>query len=422
MHGNVWERCLDWYSGSDYSGTDPVGATTGNDRVRRGGSWYGSGYACGSSSRYGNGPDFRYNNLGLRVAAPAGTGITKTYEVTFNANGGEGAMYSQTFAHGVKQALSANAFTREGHTFVGWSTSADGEVAYTAGESISVTAPMTLYAVWEQQTIDATGTYIVVDLSGGTSATSYPVTTLSDVPAGGWTDEYKTTKLVLRKITAGKMPRTDVDITLTKDYYVGVFEVTQRQWELVMGNNPSCFDGDLSRPVEYVSYDDIRGTSNGLQWPASNAVDASNFMGKLRAKTGIDFDLPTAAQWEYACLAGSSGDWGLLADGTMGTIDQMGWYEDNSGEETHPVGLKKPNAWGLYDMHGNVWEWCLDWYSSSGYSGTDPVGATTGNDRVSRGGGWFDYGYDCRSSFRGNDYPDSRSDDLGFRVAAPAGL
>ena len=125
--------------------------------------------------------------------------------------------------------------------------------------------------------------------------------------------------------------------------------------------------------------------------------------GKLRAKTGIDFDLPTEAQWEYACRAGSSGDWGLLADGSMGTLDAMGWYEGNSSSQTHTVGTKTPNAWGLYDMHGNVWEWCLDWYSSSGYSGTDPVGATSGNYRVQRGGSWYGNG-SCGSSFP-NYYP-----------------
>ena len=188
--------------------------------------------------------------------------------------------------------------------------------------------------------------YMVIDLYGGLTVPKFNVTYMDSVPAGGWTDEYKTTKLVLRKITAGKMPRTDVDITLTKDYYVGVFEVTQKQWELVMGDNPSNFDGD-TLPVEQVSYNNIRGSSNGSHWPASNSVDATSFMGKLRAKTGIDFDLPTEAQWEYACRAGSSGDWGLLADGTMGTLDAMGWYDGNSGGKTHAVGTKTPNAWGL---------------------------------------------------------------------------
>ncbi len=265
--------------------------------------------------------------------------------------------------------------------------------------------------------------YAIVDLSGGTSATKYPITYWNKMPSSSWSNEYKTTKLVLRRITAGKMPRTDRDITLTKDYYIGVFEVTQKQWELVMGTNHSSnWVGD-TLPVEKVSYDDIRGFSNGSQWPASNAVDATSFMGKLRAKTGIDFDLPTEAQWEYACRAGSSGAYGLLADGTVGTIDQMGWYYDNSGRKTHTVGTKTPNAWGLYDMHGNVLEWCLDrWDLSSGYSGTDPVGATSGTSRVIRGGGWDYYSDDCRSTYRNNYGTKDRDDSFGLRVAAPAGL
>ncbi|MBO7223480.1 MAG: SUMF1/EgtB/PvdO family nonheme iron enzyme, partial [Kiritimatiellae bacterium] len=314
---------------------------------------------------------------------------TEFYTVRFNANQGNGNMPNQIFALNEAKTLSKNTFTREGYKFVGWRKSPE---------------------------------YLVIDLSGGTSAASYPMTILSEVPAGGWTDEYKTTKLVLRKITAGKMPCKDVDVTLTKDYYVGVFEVTQKQWELVMGSNPSYFDGD-TLPVETVSYDDIRGTSNGSQWPASNAVDATSFMGKLRAKTGIDFDLPTEAQWEYACRAGSSGDYGLLADGTIGAIDQMGWYDENSGGITHIVGAKTPNAWGLYDMHGNVWEWCLDWCTSNFLnSGVDPVGPNTGKYRRLCGASHYDFKNMTSLTLMGisgSHWPYLKEKNDGLRVVAP---
>ena len=156
--------------------------------------------------------------------------------------------------------------------------------------------------------------YLVVDLSTGSEATSYPVSSLAEIPAGGWTDEYKTTKLVLRKIPAGTFTmgspenelgrysdETQHQVTLTKDFYVGVFEVTQKQWELVMGVWPSYFYNASyrdSRPVERVSYDDIRGSGVGSGWPASSAVDTESFLGRLRTKTGLDFDLPTEAQWE----------------------------------------------------------------------------------------------------------------------------
>lgn len=133
-------------------------------------------------------------------------------------------------------------------------------------------------------------------------------------------------------------------------------------------------------------------------------------MGKLRARTGLDFDLPTEAQWEYACRAGSTGRYCKLADGTeitKSTLREVAWYDDNSGERTHPVGQKKPNAFGLYDMHGNVWEWCEDLYQAGG------------SERVGRGGGCYYSSRCCTAGFRYFYYgPDVRINFLGFRLAA----
>lgn len=168
-----------------------------------------------------------------------------------------------------------------------------------------------------------------------------------------------------------------------KGLYFGKYEVTQVQWQLIMGKNPSSFKGDLSLPVENVSWNDCQ-----------------KFIEKLNSysnETGYTFFLPTKEQWEYACRAGSKGKYGLLADGREGTLDEMGWYEDNSGGETHPVGQKKPNAWGLYDMHGNVWEWTAS---------VDNI-----NCRVCRGGSW-----DSDAELCGR--PGYRHGDLGLRLAA----
>ena len=174
-----------------------------------------------------------------------------------------------------------------------------------------------------------------------------------------------------------------------KGLYFGKYEVTQAQWQEIMGNNPSHFKGDLSRPVEMVSWNDCQ-----------------EFVKKVNSYsnvTGYTFFLPTAEQWEYACRAGSKGNYGLLADGSEGTLDEMGWYYDNSGRKTHPVGQKKPNAWGLYDMHGNVWEW---------------TASANGSLRISRGGSFYDFASDCGSDYRHWYDPDNRSSSLGFRLAA----
>lgn len=240
---------------------------------------------------------------------------------------------------------------------------------------------------------DAPPLYCVIDLSGGANATSYPITYLDDVPSGGWTDEYKTTKLVLRRIEPGQFVMggqgnvsARKTITLTKSYYVGVFEITQKQYELVMASNPSDDNGDL-KPVDSVSYNMIRGTIEGAKWPASSSVDASSFIGKLRDKTGLSgLDLPTEAQWEYACRAGTTT---VYSYGDNENGDYM-WYKSNSSYSTHDVGTREPNQWGLYDMHGNVWEWCLDWWeewTQDRLEQTDPQGPEVGAGRCYKGGG-----------------------------------
>ena len=272
-------------------------------------------------------------------------------------------------------------------------------------------------------------TYCVIDLSEGPNAVTYPTFYLPKVPSEGesWTDEYRTTKLVLRRIPAGSFvmgsDQTNESrrVALTRSFYMGVFEVTQKQWELVMGSwpgsSPSSSDGlGDAYPAYNVSYNDIRGSSSGARWPASSAVDASSFLGRLRAKTGLDFDLPTEAQWEYACRAGTATTyyWGDAMDGAYAWYYNNSYY-NNSGRTTHPVGTRTPNAWGLYDMSGNVWEWCRDWYGTLAY-GADPVGSASGSDRVGRGGGWGNDSGGCTSSIRIYGGPSYRDNDGGFRL------
>ncbi|MEI7946668.1 MAG: SUMF1/EgtB/PvdO family nonheme iron enzyme [bacterium] len=302
----------------------------------------------------------------------------------------------------------------------------------TNGTSMATAAALPARPVLGAGRVSATkqDLYLVVDLKGGTDATNYPVSYLADEPKSGWTDEYKTDKLVLRRIESGKFvmgsPEDEKErkegeiqhkVTLSKGFYIGVFEVTQRQWELVMGSNPSKFkdNSDLC-PLEQVSYLDIRGTADGAKWPVNNSVDVTSFMGKIRAQTGKAFDLPTEAQWEYACRAGTTG-----TNAGKDDLGDMVWYNDNSSGKTHPVGKKLANAWGLYDMRGNVWEWCLDWHETYAPTASDPRGASSGKCRIPRGGSWNTDANGCRAVSRLVYYPANRRSYIGFRVVLALG-
>ena len=181
------------------------------------------------------------------------------------------------------------------------------------------------------------------------------------------------------------------------DFYIGKYEVTQAQWKAVMGSNPSRWKGD-NLPVENVSWNDIQ-----------------EFIQKLNAQTGKKFRLPTEAEWEYAARGGNQSK-GYKYSGSN-SIGDVAWYYDNSSSKTHPVGQKTPNELGIYDMSGNVWEWCGDWYGSySSSSQTNPTGPSSGSFRVLRGGSWSYIAGSCRVSRRSYD-PDYRSDNYGFRLA-----
>ena len=240
---------------------------------------------------------------------------------------------------------------------------------------------------------------------------------------GRWKDEYKTTKILLRRIEPGDVKLGDTKpVALTKPFYMGVFEVTQKQYSLVTGNDPSQYKGDM-RPVERVSWNTIRGNSDTYNWPTVTTVDPNSFIGKLQAKTGLNFDLPTEAQWEYACRAGTDSSYNN-GGSSDNDLKMLGRYDSNRsdgkggyGEHT-TVGSYFPNAWGLYDMHGNVSEWCLDWFDSvNGDPATDWIGASSGSNRVRRGGYWSYPNYYCRSSSRDNFSPSSGSKDYGFRLS-----
>ena len=330
--------------------------------------------------------------------------------------------------------------------------------------------------------LDNTPDYMVVDISAAAQQNTQRYYPAADfVPGGVGKGIYKTTTLLMRKIMAKDvtwtMGSTTLEtrrtarreathqVTLTNNYYIGVYETTQAQWDLIQTSRlvPSYYSNAVDRamrPVEQVCYNEIRNSANSTtantayDWPAD--PNPNSFLGKLKTKTGILFDLPSEAQWEFAARAGN-GDtkWGdgsgISNQSPDANLDMLGRYQCNGGQRyngssyvsygqscgatnaTATVGSYAPNDWGLYDMHGNVYEWCLDWNAdditaNGGKVNIDPstpaktLSGASGENRVKRGGAWNGTAGMCRSAYRGYNAPDSRDYINGFRVVCTAGL
>ena len=225
-----------------------------------------------------------------------------------------------------------------------------------------------------------------------------------------------TINMKLIEIPAGKftMGQEKVAVTLTKPFGLGKTEVTQGQWQHVMGTEPWKGQKNIERGANiaatHVNWEDAKAFCQKL-----TELERKN--GKLPA--GESYLLPTEAQWEYACRAGTTTAFSFGEDEAK--LREYGWFDgnaSNAGEQyAHKVGLKQPNPWGLYDMHGNVWEWCSDWYGEKLSGGADPVGPERGSSRVIRGGSWGNFPDLCQSANRNSINPSNRFDGLGFRVA-----
>ena len=286
--------------------------------------------------------------------------------------------------------------------------------------------------------------YMIIDVSGGPSAETYPVTLTSAVPEGGFNQSaYKGSKIVLLKIPAGTFmagspegewmrdPRTEPlhRVTITKPFYLGIFEVTQAQYTNVMGTAVACaFPGDFN-PRDKVSYNDVR-------------MGSDSFMGRLRSKCRMKrsdgvaddvldgLDLPTEWQWEYACRAGTTTPYNSGVKLSSGSsqyeteLAKLGLFKANNsnGGKTTTVGSYNPNAWGLYDMHGNVWEWCRDSMDNGNRvlvppaDERDPVTVLKTDYNIHRGGCCLEESNSCRSAVRGGDSANYQSNYGGFRV------
>ena len=224
------------------------------------------------------------------------------------------------------------------------------------------------------------------------------------LPRGLWPARFCADQCATREALLGPSDRDSDEVqhtvTLTQGFWLSDHEVTQAEYQSVMGSNPSQFKGDLNRPVEMVSWDDAVAYCQKL-------TERERAAGRITAQQA--YRLPTEAEWEYAARAGTTG-------ARYGELDAIGWYNGNSGNQTHAVKQKAANAWGLHDMIGNVWEWCSDWYGEypTG-SVTDPTGPSSGSRRVGRGGSWFFVAGVARSARRPRGDPGDRISHLGFR-------
>ena len=327
-------------------------------------------------------------------------------------------------------------------------------------------ATIRLNAYYTNQIDKIPGVYMRVDLDGSQTAESYPVAYTLVGPSTDVAGHANNTAdmdryLWLRSVgstapvtytqgstTLGSLidnPGTAEvvrQVTLSEGFFAGVFPVTHAQYVRVIDkNSASSNNGGKYAPANFVSYEDVRGSvAEGVNWPNTlhDTVGENSFLHALRARTGLEFDLPTEAQWEYLCRAGTDTDFNdgsnlsptnYYIDATLYTntqydvhLAELGWFKGNANGVAHTVGQKNPNAWGLYDCHGNVMEWCLDWSDPLDASAiTDPTGpeSSSKTKRVIRGGSRSDSASGCRSAARNSDTPTTRSNLRGFRLVCP---
>jgi formylglycine-generating enzyme required for sulfatase activity len=432
MNGSAWEWVQDCYSVELPGGTDPIAKEIGLDRVIRGGCWFKEAARCrlatrsyrwqGASQCFSIGFRIVRNGWPVEVSKPAidpeikGPNVTKIsyqspdLEKSFEQTGPNTWMIGEVVYTEVKR--------NEWHVHLRQPGEIDARVQIDLSEMKIIfrgQEPKAVYPLLSasKQLPDAVKAAIETARQSKADAakalsdkgiTNSIGMKLMPIPKG---------KLKMGSGVQGegywfKEPRHEV--TLTRDFYLGAVEVTQAQYSKLMGNNPSFFQGkevkgvdSSNHPVDRVSWDDaVKFCKKLSELPEEKAA-------------GRVYRLPTEAEWEYACRAGSNAPFSF---GGLELADDYGWFSPNSKGKTQPVGQKEPNAWGLYDMHGNVEEWCSDWsgdYPEGAVS--DPTGPQEGILRIYRGGCWLYDPVMCKSGVRGNGFrPDTRSNYLGFRV------
>jgi formylglycine-generating enzyme required for sulfatase activity len=389
VHGDVREWCQDWYDVGYYTALpadDPTGPSSGVCRVRRGGSMHAGAGTSRSALRDSGKPGESQPTLGFRVAlvladkpnvqaTPPATATTPSVVPPSST-----AVSKST---GAKTASSAQPSSVTG---------AVGNLKLSAGAPPLAIAPFDEKKAQQHQAAWAKHLGLPVETTNSIGMK------LVLIPPGEFLMGSPNSE---NQFGSFSTPRHEVRIT--RPFYLGKYLVTQEEWEAVMGSNPSSRFRGPTNPVETISWDDCQ-----------------QFLAKLNAKIGTQggkFVLPTEAQWEYACRAGSTTRYGFGDDESA--LGEYAWYKDNSDMKPHRVGEKRPNAWGLYDMHGNVEEACQDWYDGGYYASSltfDPPGPATGSERVFRGGSFWGGEGNCRSATRHHSEPAKTGPSRGLRV------
>jgi len=385
--GNVWEWCQDWYGEYSSGAADnPTGPSSGQYRILRGGSWDSGARDERVSYRGWVAPGTRVASHGFRCVREAAASTCASPAITTQPAG-------QTIAAGSTVDLTVTAFGTAPLTYQ-WYEGARGTTTKPVGTNSATfrTPALTAAATYWVRVTNACG-----QVDSAAATVSVTTSTLrndfgmefAQIQPGEFSMGCSPGD---SECVGGESPAHRVRIT--RGFQIGKYEVTQEQWQTAMGSNSSRFPG-AALPVEQVSWDDVQ-----------------EFLRRLNARNdGFRYRLPAEAEWEYAARAGTTDQYAGAS-----ALGDVAWYDGNSGGQTHPVGGKRPNAWGLYDMLGNVWEWCQDWYG--GYSSgavDDPTGSSSGYDRVLRGGSWYGAAGGARVSYRLGYGPGSRNFDFGFR-------
>ena len=433
MNGSAWEWVQDCYYVELPGGTDPIAKEIGLDRVIRGGCWFKEATRCRLATR-------SYRWQGARDCFSIGVRIVRN---SWPVEASKPAIHPEIKGQNVTKVSYLGPALEESFEQTGPKSWMSGEVAYNEVKRNEWHVHLQRAAEFDERVqIDLSEMKIHIrgqepkevlpilraskQLSAAAEAAMEQARLSSAKSSSDQADQGITNTIGMKlvpiakgKFQMGSLFREEGyrlaeqrhEVTLTRDYYLGAFEVTQAQYLKLMGNNPSYFQGgqvknvdSSNHPVDRVSWED--------------AVEFCKRLSELPEEkaAGRVYRLPTEAEWEYACRAGSNAPFGF---GGLELVDDYGWFSSNCKGISQPVGKKDPNAWGLYDMHGNVMEWCSDWagdYPEGAVS--DPTGPMDGDSRMIRGGAWLTPAMLGRSGNRAFHFPaDTRSDYVGFRVA-----